>query len=358
MSRFWTPRTWIILGGLAFGVLAALMTAWGNPANMGICVACFYRDIAGGLGLHRAGVVQYLRPEIMGFALGAFISSFAFGEFRARGGSSPLVRFMLGAFLMIGALVFLGCPIRALLRLAGGDLNGITALAGVVAGAVIGIFFLRRGFNLGHSTKMPPVVGWIMPVAMLGILLLAIFAPGFIFSSEKGPGAMHAAIWISILVGLFVGFLAQRTRMCFVGGWRDLLMVRDTYLFSGIAAFFIGAIVCNYALGNFASGFYHWGFVGQPVAHDNHLWNFLGMLLVGLTATLLGGCPLRQTILAGEGDTDAAVTVLGLLVGAAFAHNFLLASSPKGTGAFGPVAVIVGLAFCLVVGFLMREKVK
>jgi len=358
LSRFWSPKTWIILAGLIFGVLAALMTSWGNPANMGICVACFYRDIAGGLGLHRAGVVQYLRPEIMGFVLGAFISAFAFGEFRTRGGSSPLVRFVLGAFFMIGALVFLGCPIRALLRLAGGDLNGITALAGVVAGAAIGIFFLRRGFNLGRSTGMHTVAGWLMPLAMVGLLVLVIFQPGFIFFSEKGPGLMHAPIWISLAVGLLVGFLAQRTRMCFVGGWRDLIMVRDTYLFSGIVAFFIGAIICNFALGNFASGFYHWGFVNQPVAHDNHLWNFTGMLLAGLTATLLGGCPLRQTILSGEGDTDAAVTILGLLAGAAFAHNFLLASSPKGTGDFGPIAVIIGLAFCLAVGFLMQEKVK
>jgi hypothetical protein len=57
--QFWTPRTWIILGGVAFGVLASLLTKWGNPANMGICVACFYRDITGGLGLKRAAVVQF-----------------------------------------------------------------------------------------------------------------------------------------------------------------------------------------------------------------------------------------------------------------------------------------------------------
>ena len=359
MRKFWTPRVWIIVAGLAFGILAALMTNWGNPANMGICVACFYRDIAGGLGLHRAGVVQYLRPEIMGFVLGAFISSLAFGEFRARGGSSPLVRFVLGAFLMIGALVFLGCPIRALLRLAGGDLNGITALAGVVAGAAIGIFFLRKGFNLGRANKVYAAAGWLMPVAMVGLLLLVVFQPGFIFFSEKGPGSMYAPILISVGVGLLVGFIAQRTRMCFVGGWRDLIMVSDTYLFSGIAAFFIAALVTNYAVGNFAAdGMYHWGFANQPVAHDNHLWNFMGMLLVGLTATLLGGCPLRQTILSGEGDTDAVVTVLGLLVGAAFAHNFLLASSPNGPGTFGPVAVIVGLIFCLTMGFLIKERTK
>ena len=46
------------------------------------------------------------------------------------------------------------------------------------------------------------------------------------------------------------------------------------------------------------------------------------MTLVGICSCLLGGCPIRQTILSGEGDKDAAVVVLGLIVGAAFAHNF------------------------------------
>ncbi len=353
LSRVFTRRTFIIVAGLTFGVLAALMTRWGNPANMGICVACFLRDIAGGLGLHRAGAVQYLRPEIAGLVLGAFASAFVFGEFRARGGSSPVIRFFLGAFVMIGALVFLGCPVRALLRLAGGDLNGITALAGVVVGAGIGIFFLKRGFNLGRSTRTNSAAGWIMPLAMLGVLLLVVIKPGFIFFSQTGPGSLAVPVATAVVVGLVVGVLAQRTRMCFVGGWRDVMMVRDFYLFGGIAGFLIGAFVANAAL-----GYIDWGFVGQPVAHDNHLWNFFGMLLVGLAATLLGGCPLRQLILSGEGDSDAAATVLGLLAGAAFAHNFLLASSPSGTGTWGPAAVGVGLAFCLAAGLLMREKVE
>ena len=119
--RLSRQTTLMIVSGLSFGVLAALLVEWGNPPNMGFCAACFLRDIAGSLGLH--GKVHYLRPEILGFVLGAFVAAFAFREFRARGGSSPLVRFVLAAFVMIGALVFLGCPVRALLRLGGGDLG-------------------------------------------------------------------------------------------------------------------------------------------------------------------------------------------------------------------------------------------
>jgi YedE family putative selenium metabolism protein len=80
------------------------------------------------------------------------------------------------------------------------------------------------------------------------------------------------------------------------------------------------------------------------------------MSLLGLAAVMLGGCPLRNLILSGEGDNDAAVTVLGYIAGAAIAHNFLLASSTKGVGTWGPVAVIIGLVFCVAIGFLMREK--
>jgi YedE family putative selenium metabolism protein len=162
-----------------------------------------------------------------------------------------------------------------------------------------------------------------------------------------------------VIVGLGVGFLAQRTRMCFVGAWRDIFLVKDTYLFSGVAAFFIAALLTNYIAGNFgASGIYNWGSADQPVAHTSHLWNLLGMTLVGLAATLIGGCPLRNCILSGEGDTDAGMTVLGYIVGAGVAHNFALASSPTGTGTWGPVAVIIGLAFCIIIGFFMMERGK
>ena len=357
MRRLFTPRTRIILAGLIFGALGALMVNWGNPPNMGICVACFLRDISGAFNLHQTSVVQYLRPEIMGFTIGALITAFAFREWRPRGGASPITRFVLGALVMIGALVFLGCPIRMLLRLAGGDLNAITALAGMVLGILVGVFFLKRGFNLGRAVKINAVTGWILPAIMVGLLLFAIFRPDFITYSESGPGAMHVPLALGLGIGLLVGFMAQRTRLCSAGAWRDIFLVKDFHLFSGIAAFFVAALVVNYLAGNFgASGIYHWSFAEQPIAHNNHLWNFFGMGLVGLAATQLGGCPLRNLVLSGEGDTDAAVTVLGYLAGAAIAHNFLLASSPRDVGTWGPVAVIIGWAFCILIGFLMSGR--
>ena len=123
LNRFFASHWGIVLAGAVIGLLAPLLQRWGNPPNMGICVACFERDIAGALGLHRATVAQYIRPEVIGFVWGSTIAALLFREFRARSGSAPIVRYFLGVFAMIGALAFLGCPWRALLRLSGGDLN-------------------------------------------------------------------------------------------------------------------------------------------------------------------------------------------------------------------------------------------
>lgn len=67
-----------ILSGLALGVLAPLLVWQGNPGNMGICAACFIRDTSGALGFQ--GALAYIRLEIIGIVLGAFITALFFGK--------------------------------------------------------------------------------------------------------------------------------------------------------------------------------------------------------------------------------------------------------------------------------------
>jgi len=341
----------IIINGLIVGLLAVLLVKFGNPVNMGICIACFIRDIAGGLGLHRAELVQYIRPEIIGIVLGAFLMSYGKKEFNARGGSSPLVRFVLGFIVMIGALMFLGCPLRMVLRIAGGDLNAVVGLIGFAAGIYIGIIFLNKGFTLKRTYTLNKAEGFLLPAINIGLLILLLAAPTFIFFSQKGPGSMHAPIFLALVAGLIVGGFAQRTRMCMVGGIRDLILFKDWYLISGFIAIFVAALLGNIAIGKFTIGF-----VKQPVAHNDALWNFLGMGLAGFGSVLLGGCPLRQLILSGEGNIDSAITVLGMLVGAAFAHNFKLASTPDGPTPNGKIAVIIGFIIVALIGYFNIER--
>ncbi len=362
IGRFFASRWGPILTGIAVGVLAPVLVRLGNPGNMGVCVACFTRDIAGALGLHRAAAVQYIRPEIIGFVLGSLVAALIFREFRPRTGSAPLIRFLLGMLASMGALVFLGCPWRAYLRLSGGDWNAIPAIAGLFAGIALGVLFLRMGYSLGRNRSAVAASGWAMPLLMIGLLVLLIAAPLFgrdpdgnpvgpIFFSASGPGSQHAPLVIALVIGLVIGFLAQRSRFCTVGALRDLILARDAHLFYGIVALVVAAFLTNLALGQFKPGF-----TGQPVAHTNALWNFGGMALAGLAFILAGGCPGRQLIMSGEGDGDAALFALGMIVGAGFAHNFNLASSPNGPSPYGPVAVIIGLVICVVIGLTMRER--
>ena len=158
--------------------------------------------------------------------------------------------------------------------------------------------------------------------------------------------------WIvSLLCGALVGVLCQRSRLCMAGGIRDAVMFRDFNLLCGFVAIFITVLVGNLILGKF-----HLSLTDQPVAHTDGLWNFLGMALVGWGSILLGGCPLRQLILTGEGNSDSAITVLGMLFGAALCHNFGLASSTDGPTLHGQVAVCIGFAVVLVISLMNTAK--
>jgi hypothetical protein len=92
------------------------------------------------------------------------------------------------------------------------------------------------------------------------------------------------------------------------------------------------------------------------------------MALAGLAFALAGGCPGRQLFLSGEGDGDAGIFVLGMIIGAAFAHNFALAGVPDklvngalvvgGPGPYGQAAVLLGLVACAILGFAMCERAR
>ncbi len=334
-------RNWlVILTGLIVGAAAVVLTALGNPKNMGFCIACFERDIAGALKFHSAGVVQYFRPEIVGLVLGAMIMSMIKKEWKPQGGSSPITRFVLGMLVMIGALVFLGCPLRMVIRIGGGDVNALIGLLGFIIGIVIGTFPLRFGFTLNRAYKQNKAEGLVFPILLVVLFILSLI-PDLFAKSTEGPGSMRAPWYAALLIALVVGALCQRSRLCMAGGVRDVVMFKDFHLVYGFLAIIVAVLVGNLITHNFK-----FGLADQPIAHTDGVFNFLGMVLVGWGSVLLGGCPLRQLILAGEGNSDSAVTVFGFIAGAAVSHNFGLASSAKGIGA-GPVLWVLIAGFVI-----------
>ncbi len=363
MGMFDSKKKLVAAGGIC-GLLAVMLALLGNPANMALCVACFIRDTTGALKLHTAETVMYARPEIIGIVLGAFAISIGTKEFRATGGSSPMLRFILGMIIMIGSLAFLGCPLRMVLRMSAGDLNAWVALIGFAAGVATGSFFLKGGFSLGRAYETKKGSGVVLPILMLGILLLSFVTIGgtaLLASSVKGPGSMHAPVIASLIAGLVFGAIAQKARMCFAGGIRDIILVKSFDLISVILGIFVVMLVFN-----LVSGSFHLSFSGQPIAHSQHVWNILGMYAVGFAAVLAGGCPLRQLVLAGQGSSDSAVTVIGMFAGAAMAHNFGLAASAAAAATETTPAVAGGLAIqgkaavllCILVCFLIAVTNK
>jgi uncharacterized protein len=192
---------------------------------------------------------------------------------------------------------------------------------------------------------------------MLGFLVIMLFSPHvagenqsrLLFYSLEGPGSMYAPLAVSLVIGLAIGFLAQKSRFCTMGAIRDLILFKQTHLFGGLVALVVAAFLTNLVIGQFNPGF-----VGQPVAHNMHFWNFAGMGLAGLAFALAGGCPGRQLFLSGEGDGDASIFVIGMIVGAGIAHNFGLASSPAGATTAGIASLVVGFAVCILFGLTMK----
>ena len=189
-------KTWkLAVSGAVIGLLVMLLAIYGNPANMAICVACFIRDTAGALKLHTAAPVQYFRPEVVGFVCGSFLLALLTKEYKSTAGSSPMVRFILGAAMMIGALVFLGCPLRMVLRMAAGDLNAWVALIGFAGGVATGSFFLKKGFSLGRAYEAKPVGGAVLLVLLAALLVIGVATGAYAVSTEAASMRRSFFLW-------------------------------------------------------------------------------------------------------------------------------------------------------------------
>jgi YedE family putative selenium metabolism protein len=354
------PKSLFVLTGAVIGISGVMLSFLGNPANTGFCISCFMENIAGSLGLHGNVRMQYLRPEIIGFVIGSFLMAVYKKEYRATGGSSPLLRYLVGIVLIIGCAVFIGCPIKMIFRLAAGDLTALLGVGGLAAGVYVGLKFLEGGFSLGRPNQLPAANALLLPGLMVLLLAALLWKPVFISLSTKGSGAQYAPVILSLIAGLGIGALAQRTGFCVTGGISRLFLwgpkeftvcPKTTGLAAGMVSFFLFALVASLLTGQFSAGWY-----GQPSSNDSYLWNFLGMFVVGFGSVLIKGCPFRQLISAGQGDTDAGAAVFGMLTGAALVQNWGLGGNAAGTPFEGKVAVLFSLCFLFIIGMLYRRR--
>jgi uncharacterized membrane protein YedE/YeeE len=162
----------------------------------------------------------------------------------------------------------------------------------------------------------------------------------------------------SLLLGLVFGYLGQRARMCFVGGMRDCILVRDTHLLKGLFGFLAGAFL-GFALLHFAipcatlktfpwfangagSFLDNWAATNVqavpspalPVPGDPITWSpnvvhhlllaVIGGTMMGFFSVLAGGCPFRQHVMAAEGSRSSLSYIIGFALGAVVFHKLLV----------------------------------
>lgn len=128
---------------------------------------------------------------------------------------------------------------------------------------------------------------------------------------------MTVAAVATLVVGIIIGFVGQRSRMCFVAGIRDWIIVRDTFLLKGLIAFVVvgwvafpvSALVGGNAVGDFAT----------PVV-GSLLLACIGGFGVGYFSVLANGCPFRQHVLAAQGTISSMVYLGGFIAGSFVFH--------------------------------------
>jgi hypothetical protein len=143
-------------------------------------------------------------------------------------------------------------------------------------------------------------------------------------------------------IGISVGFLAQRSRMCFVAGLRDWILVKDTELLTGLFSFLVTVWFLTSVLT--ALGLLHQGVPLYGSASGNEPGMLLrnvslprlsslvnrfffvtlaGGFLVGVFSVIAGGCVMRQHVLCAQGDGNALFYLVGFYGAVAVYYGLL-----------------------------------
>ncbi|MDU9375643.1 hypothetical protein McpSp1_02200 [Methanocorpusculaceae archaeon Sp1] len=150
---------------------------------------------------------------------------------------------------------------------------------------------------------------------------------GFLIPKETAVLLVPIA---TIILGLVIGWLGQRSGFCSIGGIRDYMLFRQTRLLKGYIALIISAFVFYFifslivpaAIPKFfwclQEGQLFTAIGGAPAVGTVGviILMIIGGIFVGIIGTLLGGCPLRQLVMTSEGNMKSLIFVVGMLAGA------------------------------------------
>jgi uncharacterized membrane protein YedE/YeeE len=135
---------------------------------------------------------------------------------------------------------------------------------------------------------------------------------------------------ITLVIGVIVGYLGQRSRFCTISGVRDFYLLKDPYRLKGFIGIIIGGIL-GFALVNLLGGALQnfnnpGGWELMPMLGDG--LDVDPLILIPLSAigafgmayfsVMAEGCPFRQHVMAGEGRVSGIIYIVGLVFGVVF----------------------------------------
>ena len=182
-------------------------------------------------------------------------------------------------------------------------------------GILTGVFFLNKGYTLKRTYRLSKTEGFLFPAIQSCVFHSACRNACFYLTLQQQTAVLAENTLPSssaLLAGLIVGALAQRTRLCMVGGIRDMILFCESKLLLGFLAILVSALVCNFILTAVTSGtlFPTWICSVSQLPILTVCGIFWVCIWTGFGCVLLGGCPLRQLVLSGEGNSDSAITVI------------------------------------------------
>lgn len=304
------------LGGLLIGIMSVITFAWARPWG-----------VAGGLKnwgdwfFSLIGFYQFkpVSPLIstnsiltLGLLWGAFGSALLSKQFAIR--KAPpleLLKGVVGGILMgIGAAMSGGCNVGGFFSAVSAlSASGLAMMVGLVAGAYLGLRYLY--WELEHlpagsaggaaASKKEKEFDWLKIEPYIGaVVFLAAIVCAWIYNKEA-----YTRVGGLLLCGISFGFIIQRTRFCFVRGFRDPFMTGESEVPRAIA---ISIIIS--ALG-FAA--LKWsGLRGENVYVPQTFWfgALVGGVIFGSGMVVAGGCGSGSVWRAGEGHIKLMLAVI------------------------------------------------
>ncbi len=123
---------------------------------------------------------------------------------------------------------------------------------------------------------------------------------------------------VTLVVGVLIGYLGQRSTFCTISGVRDLFLLKDTYRLKGLFGIIVGGVI-GYTAFKLIGGDVPNFPLGMDVPSAGVLITcIIGGLGIGFWSVFAEGCPFRQHVMAAEGRDGAMFYLMGFYIGIAY----------------------------------------